>query len=51
MSRPKKMHQPLKGDFNEILAAVALGKGHAKRVAPKVGEKVGVVKIPKKKQP
>jgi hypothetical protein len=33
------MHKPLKGDFNEILAAIALGKGKAKRVAPKVGEK------------
>jgi hypothetical protein len=42
------MHKPLKGGFNEILAAVALGKGHAKRVAPKVGEKVGAIKIPAK---
>jgi hypothetical protein len=48
MSRPQKLHKPLKGDFNEILAAVAIGKGKAKRVAPKVGEKVGAVKIPKK---
>jgi hypothetical protein len=35
MSRPQKMHKPLKGDFNEILAAVALGKGSAKRAASK----------------
>jgi hypothetical protein len=48
MSRPQKMHKPLKGDFNDILAAVALGKGKAKRVAPKVGEKVGAVKAPRK---
>jgi hypothetical protein len=35
MSRPQKLHKPLKGDFNEILAAVALGKGNAKRAALK----------------
>lgn len=33
MSRPQKMHKPLKGDFNEILTAVALGKGKSKRAA------------------
>jgi len=35
MSRPQKMHKPLKGDFNAILGAVALGKGTAKRAALK----------------
>jgi hypothetical protein len=48
MSRPQKMHKPLKGDFNEILAAVALGKGTAKRVAPKAG-KIGTTKVSPKK--
>jgi hypothetical protein len=27
------MHKPLKGAFNEILAAVALGSGNGKRAA------------------
>jgi hypothetical protein len=35
MSRPQKIHKPLKGGFNEILGAVALGKGKAKRMARK----------------
>jgi hypothetical protein len=29
------MHKPLKGDFNQILGAVALGKGKSKRAALK----------------
>ena len=33
MSRPQKLHKPLKGGFNEILGAVAIGKGKAKRAA------------------
>ena len=35
MSRPQKMHKPLKGGFNNILASVAMGKGTAKRAARK----------------
>jgi hypothetical protein len=35
MSRPRKLHKPLKGDFNNILAAVAQGTGKAKRAAMK----------------
>lgn len=31
MSRPQKIHKPLKGAFNNILAAVALGDGKNKR--------------------
>ena len=49
MSRPQKIHKPIKGAFNDILAAVAMGKGRAKRVAPKIGEKVGAAKTLKKK--
>jgi hypothetical protein len=30
MSRPQKMHKPLKGDFNQIINAIADGKGVAK---------------------
>jgi len=36
MSRQQKLHKPLKGDFNSILAAVAMGEGKAKRTAQKV---------------
>ncbi len=36
MSRPQKMHKPLKGGFNEILGAVALGSGRGKRAAMKL---------------
>jgi hypothetical protein len=31
------MHKPLKGDFNNILAAVAAGTGKGKRAAKKAG--------------
>ncbi|MGD1087898.1 MAG: hypothetical protein ABR955_04125 [Verrucomicrobiota bacterium] len=27
MSRPQKMHKPLKGDFTQIINAIADGKG------------------------
>jgi hypothetical protein len=33
MSRPQKKHKPLKGAFNEILAAVAMGRGRGKKAA------------------
>jgi hypothetical protein len=33
MSRPQKKHKPLKGEFNDILGAVAMGSGKAKRAA------------------
>jgi hypothetical protein len=33
MSRPQKIHPPIKGDFNSILAAVATGSGTGKRAA------------------
>jgi hypothetical protein len=45
------MHKPLKGEFNEILAAVAMGSGNAKRAALKVQrQKTGTLtpKLPKK---
>jgi hypothetical protein len=31
MSRPQKMHKPLKGGFNEILSAIAIGDGKGKK--------------------
>lgn len=33
MSRPRKLHKPIKLDFNSVLGAVALGTGTAKRAA------------------
>jgi hypothetical protein len=36
MSRPQKIHKPIKGDFNAILGAIALGSGTGKRAATKL---------------
>ena len=36
MSRPQKIHKPIKGAFNNILAAVALGGGKGKKAATKL---------------
>ncbi len=38
MSRPKKMHKPIKGAFNAILTAVAMGSGKGKRAAKKLAQ-------------
>jgi hypothetical protein len=35
MSRPQKIHPPIKGAFNNILASVAHGTGAAKQAAQK----------------
>ena len=35
MSRPQKIHNPIKGAFNNILAAIAQGTGQAKAAANK----------------
>jgi hypothetical protein len=35
MSRPQKIHPPLKGDFSNILAAIGAGTGKGKRAAKK----------------
>ena len=46
------MHKPLKGDFNNILAAVAAGTGKAKRALTKAHQVEPPVKAsepPKKK--
>lgn len=39
MSRPQKIHPPLKGDFNSILSAVAMGKGKGKKAAINLAKK------------
>jgi hypothetical protein len=36
MSRPQKIIPPIKGDFNAILGAVAMGSGAGKRAALKL---------------
>jgi hypothetical protein len=41
MSRPKKMHKQLKGAFNEILGAVAMGSGKGKQAAIKLQRRKG----------
>jgi hypothetical protein len=33
MSRPQKIHPPLKADFNRALAAVGMGSGAGKKAA------------------
>ena len=33
MSRPQKIHPPIKGAFNDILAAIGTGAGKAKKAA------------------
>lgn len=50
MSRPQKIHKPLKGGFEEILIAVAKGSGAGKRAANKLAAKaaLGARKTPKK---
>lgn len=39
MSRPRKIHKPLTGAFNDILGAVAMGEGKGKRAALKLQRK------------
>ena len=39
MSRPQKIHKPIRGSFTEILIAVATGKGKSKTAAKKVARK------------
>lgn len=41
MSRPQKIHAPLKGSFNTILSAVALGGGAGKKAAIKLAKQAG----------
>ncbi|MGD0540367.1 MAG: hypothetical protein ABSB33_02505 [Tepidisphaeraceae bacterium] len=52
MSRPQKIIPPIKGDFNSILSAVAMGSGKGKRAALKLARKKNILKtsqaMPKK---
>jgi hypothetical protein len=44
MSRPQKIIPPIKGDFNSILASVAMGSGAGKKTAIRLaGEKSGAL--------
>jgi hypothetical protein len=36
MSRPQKIHKPIKGGFNNILASVAAGTGKGKKAVNKL---------------
>jgi hypothetical protein len=52
MSRPQKIIPPIKGDFNSILSAVAIGSGKGKRAAIKLArEKFGALKNPPQSPP
>ena len=42
MSRPQKIHKPLKGGFEAILIAVAKGSGAGKRTAKKLAAKAAL---------
>jgi hypothetical protein len=44
MSRPQKIHKPLKGGFNEILDAVAIGSGKGKQTAKTLVEQSPITK-------
>jgi hypothetical protein len=33
MSRPQKIHKPIKGDFSTILGAIGMGSGKGKQAA------------------
>ena len=39
MSRPQKIHKPIKGAFNDILGAIALGAGKGKKTAVALRER------------
>jgi hypothetical protein len=52
MSRPQKVHPPIKGNFNNILAAVAMGSGKGKMAAQALQvrkEAIAAAKPPPKK--
>lgn len=51
MSRPQKKHKPLKGDFNSILAAIAMGTGKGKRAALDLQSRAHQDKIVRASQP
>jgi hypothetical protein len=44
MSRPQKIIPPIKGDFNNILASVAMGSDVEKRAALKLARQRNIVK-------
>jgi len=44
MSRQQKLHKPIKGDFNSILATVAMGEGKSKRMGHKAAKARAVEK-------
>jgi len=52
MSRPQKIIPPIKGEFNSILSAVAMGSGKGRRAAIKLAkEKTGALKSPMPQPP
>jgi len=47
MSRQQKIHKPIKGAFNDILAAVGMGSGKGKQAANKLQKRVATAKTKK----
>jgi len=41
MSRPQKIHKPIRAPFNQILEAVAMGQGKGKAAAKKLARTKG----------
>jgi len=48
MSRPQKIHPPIKGSFLDILGAVAMGSGKGKKAALRLARKKRPQKTEKK---
>jgi len=51
MSRPQKIHKPIKAPFNSILAAVGMGSGAGKRTATRLATAKMFAAKPKESQP
>ena len=51
MSRPQKIHKPIKAPFNTILAAVGMGSGAGKRASIKLATAKMSAAKPKESQP
>jgi hypothetical protein len=51
MSRPQKMHKPLKGSFTDIINAVADGKGMSKLRARDASHLKNIVKASEPPKP
>jgi hypothetical protein len=51
MSRPQKIHKPIKARFNQILAAVATGQGKGKATVNRLLAQKKKTKKPQRNKP